>query len=286
MTEAETTDPNSTDAGTDADRGPRGVSFPTMDLAKVVEVIHKVGGHGADFPVSTFAQYCGHQTANSGPFRTKLAAFRDWSMVTTKDGRVLLTDLGKDVARSADPMADEVLLRRAFDACKIFKNFYDNQAKGIPIKREVLGRGAVFDLKVAAKSQERFVTTLVDSAVTVGLASTDTEAGTVTFNTGAAGAAGADVRQEPGATPPEMGHTRSDTSGGTGTMTDRPLNTSNAPVLLRQVWPTATGEIVLAILSTTPLPASAFSLVGDVVQAADELARSIELSTPTADDAA
>lgn len=286
MTEAETADPNSIGAGTDADRSTRGVSFPTMDLAKVVEVIHKVGGHGADFAVSTFAQYCGHQTSNSGPFRTKLAAFRDWSMVTTKDGRVLLTDLGKDVARSADPMADEVLLRRAFDACKIFKNFYDNQAKGIPIKREVLGRGAVFDLKVAAKSQERFVTTLVDSAVTVGLASTDTEAGTVTFNTGAAGAAGADVRQEPGATPPEMGHTRSDTSGGTGTMTDRPLNTSNAPVLLRQVWPTATGEIVLAILSTAPLPASAFSLVGDVVQAADELARSIGLLAPTADDAA
>jgi hypothetical protein len=283
MTEAETADPNSTDAGTDADRGPRGVSFPTMDLAKVVEVIHKVGGHGADFVVSTFAQYCGHQTANSGPFRTKLAAFRDWSMVTTKDGRVLLTDLGKDVARSADPMADEVLLRRAFDACKIFKNFYDNQAKGIPIKRDVLGRGAVFDLKVAAKSQERFVTTLVDSAVTVGLASPDTEAGTVTFN---AGAAGADVRQEPHATPPETGHTQSDTSGGTGTTTERPLNTSNAPVLLRQVWPTATGEIVLAIHSTAPLPASAFGLVGEVVQAADELARSIGLSAPTADNAA
>ncbi len=78
-------------------------------------------------------------------------------------------------------MADELLLRRAFDACKIFKGFYDDQAKNIPLKREVLGRGAVFGLKVAAKSQERFVTTLVDSAATVGLASTDAEAATVTF---------------------------------------------------------------------------------------------------------
>lgn len=179
-------------------------------------------------------------------------------------------------------MADELLLRRAFDACKIFKGFYDDQAKNIPLKREVLGRGAVFDLKVAAKSQERFVTTLVDSAATVGLASTDAEAATVTFT---AGAAGADVRHEPDATPPETGGTQPGTSGGTGTI-QGPPTTSNAPVLLRQVWPTATGEIVLAIHSTAPLSASAFGLVGQVVQAAADLADSIGPDAPTADDAA
>jgi hypothetical protein len=68
--------------------------------------------------------------------------------------------------------------------------------------------------------------------------------------------------------------------------TQRPPTTPNAPVLLRQVWPTATGEIVLAIHSHAPLPASAFGLVGNIVQAAADLADSIGLRAPTADDAA
>ena len=282
MTEAATAGSKSADAGTDPDRSPKGISFPTMALAKVVETIHKVGGNGADFAMTTFAQYCGHQTANSGPFRTKLAAFRDWSMVTTKDGRVLLTLLGKEVALSEDPMADERLLRRAFDSCTIFKGFYDDQVKDVPLKREVLGRGAVFSLKVAPRSQERFVTALVDSAVTAGLASTDAESGTVTFK---AGVVGATLRQKAEEDAPEIGQVQTDTSRVTGS-TQRPPTTSTAPVLLRQVWPTATGEIVLAIHSRAPLPASAFDLVGKVVKAAAELAASIGPSAPPADDAA
>jgi hypothetical protein len=56
------------------------------------------------------------------------------------------------------------------------------------------------------------------------------------------------------------------------------------------VWPTATGEVVLAVHSTAPLPASAFRLVGTVVQAAEDLAKSIgappAAEEPEDDDAA
>jgi hypothetical protein len=279
---AATASSKSADPGSEADRNPKGISFPTMSLGKVVEIIHKVGGNGADFSMTTFAQYCGHETANSGPFRTKLAAFRDWSMVTTKDARVLLTTLGKDVARAEDPLADQALLLRAFDSCKIFKGFYDDQAKDVPLKREVLGRGAVFDLKVAPKSQERFVTALVDSAVTAGLATIDAESATVTFKAGGAVAEG---RPEAAEDPREIGEVQTETPGTTPS-TQRPPTTTSAPVLLRQVWPTVTGEIVLTIHSREPLPASVFSLVGNIVQAAEDLAASIALPAPTADDAA
>jgi hypothetical protein len=262
-----------------------------MDLASVVETIHKIGGNGADFAVSTFAQYCGHSTANSGPFRSKVAAFRDWGMVTTKDNRVSLTELGKDVARSADPKGDTALLRRAFDSCKLFKDFFDNQAKGIPLKREQLGRVATLDLKVAAKSQEKFVTMLIDSAVAVGLASTNSEAGTVTFG-------GPEPEMTPPADPKPETHGATDTTAQTPghARTPAPVHTperahvpaagSGAPVLLRQVWPTATGEVVLAIHSTAPLPGAAFALVGRAVEAADALAKSIGQPEPGEDDGA
>lgn len=283
MTEAETTSPGDSDG----ERGPsRGAGFPTMDLATAVELIHRVGEHGGDFSTSAFAQYCGHTTANSGPFRTKVASLRDWALVTTKEGRVLLTDLGKKVAKSPDPMADEALLRSTFDSCKIFKAFYDNTAKGVPLKRETLGRAAVFDHKVSAKSQERFVAMIVDSAVAVGLATPDTEGGTVTFRSASAAPAEAEVQhEEPDPTPPEV-DAAATTQGGAGATPRKPPAppASTVPVLLRQVWPTATGEVVLAIHSTNPLPASAFALVGQVVQAAEDLAKSIGLPAATEGD--
>jgi len=280
MTEAET-------AGDESDRSAsRGAGFPVLDLATAVETIHKVGEHGGEFSNSAFAQYLGHTTANSGPFRSKVASLRDWGLARSQGGRVFLTDLGKAVAKSPEPMADQALLRSAFFSCNIFKAFYDDSAKGVPLKRDPLARAAVFDHKVSAKSQEKFVAMLVDSAVTVGLAEADGD--TVTFRSAAAAALveAPDVREhegDPEQDPPARpaGH-----GGGGATPARQPAPPAPAgsavPVLLRQVWPTATGEVVLAIHSNDPLPASAFGLVGTVVQAAEDLARSIGL--PAAED--
>jgi hypothetical protein len=272
-------------AAADPERGKRGRGFPTMDLLSAAETIAKVGGHGTDVPVSAFAQYLGHSTHNSGPFKSKLAAFQAWSLVTLKGGRVILTPLGKDLAKAEDPKADLALLRRAFESCKVFKDFYDNQAKGVPIKRDVLGKRATIDLNVSAASQEKFVTTLVDSAAAVGLVSSDAEAGTVTFTRAAAAEPAEPEGSHDEAEPEAKGAT-----GATGATATQPRTThapaaapaSVAPAVLRQVWPTATGEVVLAIHSTEPLPASAFGLVGQVVKAAEDLAKSIGLPAPAA----
>jgi hypothetical protein len=290
VTEAEAAEPGGTDTGGDAGRAPRGAGYPALDLEKAVGIIHTVGAHGGDLSVSAFAQYCGHSTANSGPFRTKVAAFRDWSLATKKGDRILLTDLGKEVAKSPDPMADHGLLRQVFEACKIFQAFVENQAKGVPIKRETLGRAAVFDHKISAKTQDQFVATLVDSLTTVGLATTDGEAGTVTFLSAADPAASAapTAEQAPGTDPAAAATAAPAAQPPAAPPAHAPAAqapatpSAGAPVLLRQVWPTASGEVVLAIHSTDPLPASAFTLVGDVVQAAEALANSIGLSAEPA----
>jgi hypothetical protein len=282
MAEAETT-------GDESERSAsRGAGFPVLDLATAVETIHKVGEHGGEFSNSAFAQYLGHTTANSGPFRSKVASLRDWGLARSQGGRVFLTDLGKAVAKSPEPMTDQALLRSAFFSCKIFKAFYDDSAKGVALKRDPLARAAVFDHKVSAKSQEKFVAMLVDSAVTVGLAEADGD--TVTFKSAAAAALveAPDVREHEGdpeqdlpAPPaPPAGH--GDGGAAPARLAPPAPAGSAVPVLLRQVWPTATGEVVLAIHSTDPLPASAFGLVGTVVQAAEDLARSIGL--PAAED--
>lgn len=273
--------------GAEGERSRKGAGFPLMDLRTAVETIHTVGEHGGEFSDTAFAQYLGHTTANSGPYRGKVASLRDWGLARSQGGRVLLSDLGKAVAKSPDPMADQALLRSAFFSCKIFRAFYDDSAKGVALKRDPLARAAVFDHRVSAKSQEKFVAMLVDSAVTVGLAEADGD--TVTFKSTATAALAEspderhpeDLEQDLPALP--AGH---DGGGAAPARQPTPPATADcaAPVLLRQVWPTATGEIVLAIHSTAPLPASAFDLVGKAVQAAEDLAHSIGL--PAADERA
>jgi hypothetical protein len=282
MTETET-------RGDESERGSsRGAGFPVMDLATAVEIVHRVGEFGGEFNASTFAQYLGHTTANSGPFRSKVASLKDWGLVTTKGGRMLLTGLGKAVAKSPDPAADPSLLRDTFDSCKIFKSFYDDTAKGVALKRETLGRAAVFDHKVSPKSQEQFVSMLVDSAVTVGLAMPDADGGTVTFKSAAASVKPGSGQLEDPVPEPRRNNLEParvrDADGVTVPRQPPPAADWTVPILLRQVWSTATGEVVLAIHSTDPLPASAFALVGQVVQAAEDLAKSIGLPAPATQD--
>jgi hypothetical protein len=52
----------------------RGVAFPQLSLEASVEAIVAMGQHGADHSQDAAAAYMGHQTTNSGAFRTKLAA--------------------------------------------------------------------------------------------------------------------------------------------------------------------------------------------------------------------
>jgi len=230
---------------------------------------------------SGFAQYCGHQSASSGPFRTKLAAFRDWSMVTTKDGRVLLTELGKTW-----------LARRTRWRTSCFSAVPSTRARSSRVSTTTRPRTSLSSARCSgaercsASRSRRSRRSGSSRRWSTARPRWGSRPPTPRRRPSPSqGAAGADVRHEPDATPPETGGTQPGTSGGTGTIRGPPT-TSNAPVLLRQVWPTATGEIVLAIHSTAPLSASAFGLVGQVVQAAADLADSIGPDAPTADDAA
>src|SRR4051812_30281046 len=99
------------------DRERRSVSFPSLALAEAVRVIHTAGQHGKDFSIAAFATYCGHTTEKSGPFRSKMASFKDWAMVDSKNGRASLTPLGQEIALADRPLEDQDLLRKAFRSC-------------------------------------------------------------------------------------------------------------------------------------------------------------------------
>jgi hypothetical protein len=149
----------------------RGVGFPVVDLHEAVSILRKTGKFGTDFALEAFAGFMGHSTANSGSFKRRIAAFKDWQFIAGGTGdRVVFTDLGRRLAFPTDPDNEKRDLMEAFQNCDIFMRVHENSAKGIPISMEALANLAVRQLGVAPVSKDRFANSLSKSAVTAGFA--------------------------------------------------------------------------------------------------------------------
>jgi hypothetical protein len=113
----------------------------------------------------------GHATTNSGAFRAKLAALRDYGLIS---GRGELLESTQVRRKIAIPETDEervTALREAF-ANTVFCALYQESVKGSPISIESIGRKAVNRLGVAPASRGQFGEVLARSAVAAKLAET------------------------------------------------------------------------------------------------------------------
>jgi hypothetical protein len=158
----------------------RGVGFPVVGLPEAVEIMKKAGEYGSEHKLSAFAGYMGHSTANSGSFKRRIAAFKDWKFIASGTGdRVVFTELGRRVAYPTDGFKTKSDLQEAFRNCEIFWKVYDESAKGVPLSLGTLANLAVRQLGVAPISKDRFADSLAASAVAAGFA--DMDGGTVFF---------------------------------------------------------------------------------------------------------
>jgi hypothetical protein len=107
---------------------------------------------------------------NSGSFKRRLAAFRDWKFIPRMTGdRVVFTDLGRRVAYPTDSAKERNDLQEAFQNATLFWKVYDDSAKGVGISLATLANHGV-QLGVAPMSKEQFAESLAQSAVEAGLA--------------------------------------------------------------------------------------------------------------------
>jgi hypothetical protein len=241
-------------------KGTRGASFPALSLPGAVKVIRDAGSYGKQHSQSALATYAGHTTVNSGPFRAKMAALRDWGLIAGTGDTVVLTDAAMKIAHPTSPEATAETLLAAFEGCAIFWKFYQTTAKGREFELETLANTAVNNYGISVSTKDQFVRSLVESAEAVGLVQR-VSTGRVQFKAlpqGEDAAVGDDIRQ-------------TDTSelGKPAFSTRKRLAQQPA---LRQVWPIHGGEITFEIMSSRPIPAEAFGKVGQVVQQIQELA--------------
>ena len=244
-------------------RRKRGTGFPVVPLSEAARILKEAGKYGFEHPAPAFASYMGHSTTNSGAFRQRLSAFRDWKLITGRGEMLTMTDVARMIATPTDASAERKAMQEAFSNCDVFARLYDQTAKGQPLNRDRLGGRAVHELGVTPANASKFVESFVESALAAELAELNDDGDVVLWS--AENSAATEVEAlEPQQPSPEVSPTRGHAAA----------RVSGAPTI-RQPWPIDGGEIVFELRSDRALPAAAFAAIGEIVAKLETLASSL-----------
>lgn len=236
----------------------RSTGFPVEMLSKATEVVRSSVSYGLRHSLEAFAGFMGSKTTNSGTFKQKLAAYRDWGLVSRSGEQISLTELGKRIAMPVSDDDEKAAIQEAFLSCDVFANVLESSVKGQPLRLSMLANAAVQNQGISPASRDSFVNCFAVSAVFAGLATRPDEQ-TIELA----------MSKDPLITRmPEVKREVLDRDFGSSGST--PISTSAATV--RQVWPVAGGEMVLEIRSGRALPLAAYQSLADVVERLEQLA--------------
>lgn len=239
---------------------PRGTGFPRMSLPDAVAAIRSIAPYGFDHEEGAVADYLGHSTPNSGPFRTKVAALRDLGLLSS-DG-YSITELGQQLSHP-DPTTEgdeQHALQRAFRKSNTFAKVYDSLSPGLELTAEGIGNAAVRNFGVSPGSKEEFEASFVASSVAAGLMTRtdDSQLQVVTQD-----ASDEAERQ------PDDKTTDDGANGGRN-----PRRDTGVPVV-HHTWRLAEGEILFEVILSGTMPATAYGQIQKIIEQGDQLAKLI-----------
>ena len=260
-----------------AARRKRTTGFPVVSLAEAAAILKEAGKYGFDHSTAAFATYMGHSTTNSGAFRQRLAAFRDWKLIAGRGDSLAMTDIARMIAHPTDDEAERRALQTAFINSPVFFKLFDESAKGKPLAPGPLGNRAVLNLGVAPGSKDKFVQSFVDSAVAAGLASLNEDGQIVLTPLDSGAGEGQQASEEQFLDSPQPVQSSSERT--------QSAARQGTPVV-HQIWSIDGGSIVFEIRTDKPLPATAFATVGEVVASLEHLAETLAPPAPVRGDEA
>lgn len=252
-------------------RRKRGTGFPVVPLSEAARILKEAGKYGFEHPTPAFASYMGHSTTNSGAFRQRLSAFRDWELITGRGDMLAMTEVARMIAMPTDPDAERRAMQEAFRSCDVFMRLYDQTAKGQPLNPDRLGGRAVHEFGVTPAKSSKFIESFIESTLAAELAELDDNGDVVLWGpVNGHDVAEAPVREtEPASLP----------TNASQAPTRRVDSASDAPTI-RQSWPIDGGEIVFELRSEHAMPATAFAAIGEVVALLEALAMSLAAEIP------
>lgn len=178
------------------------IEFPYSDLDSAVELgktIHEKAGSSCE--TEELAAWMG-QTASGGTFRTRLGAARMFGLIETGQGRVTLTQLGRDVLD--DSNAGRAARVTAFLNVELFRVMYDQYKANVLPPPPAIER-QMEQLGVSPKQKERARQTFMKSAQYAGF---------IDASSGRFVKPGIVAREEPQREKPEEGKNRGNGNDG------------------------------------------------------------------------
>jgi len=259
-----------------------------LPLDEAVGGILRAGQDGMNHTHDAFAAYLGHQTPNSGAFKMKLAALRDWGLINRGDPeRVEFSPLAVDIvmAGARGGPIDTALIEKAFSSCAAFVTMYEATAKNVLLTPQRIRTTAMMQYKVQADQADKFVEVFARSAVYAGLAEDHGDAIKLLIP----GDAGVTADDGAGDVTPDVVIGATDHNRQvfwakpTQVTAHSPRVVARAiPMVVHNTWSIANGEVEFVIRSTAPLKADAYAVIGAVVTELNKLVDT--LGPATADD--
>ena len=246
-----------------------------------MDAVVLAGQHGRDHTYDAFATYLGHQTANSGAFRSKLASLRDWGLITrgTRD-RVTLSGLAEELVLAAPEHYEaKQLLLTAFESCRVFGMLYNDSAKSVIMDVARLRSTALMRYGVAPDQVDKFVESFVNSAVFARLAESD---GTKLQLHPRDTVFGANTDPEDDNEAEAVKTSAVGQAANAGASAPMPTKAVQVvPIALRQAWPIEGGEIEFVIRTAKAMPPQIYALMAELAMAAGKMERLLQTaSTP------
>ncbi len=232
-----------------------------MSLPEAVEAIRTIAKHGFNLSEDAVAGHLGHATVNSGPFRSKVAALRDYGLLSAEGYGV--TPLGQDLSLP-DPTKDggeQAALARAFRNADIFAKVYDSLQRGHSYAADGIGNIAVRTHRVRPKSKSEFEKSFVESVLAAGLMERTAD--------GQLRAVGSRREEE------VEGDEEADVEMPPG---QRPKGRRSVLPVVHHTWQVADGEIVFEVVLHGTMPATAYGQIQKIVEQGDELANMLGLA--------
>lgn len=241
----------------------RGTSFPVLSLPEAAKIIRDAGAYGKQHTASALAAYAGHQTANSGPWKQKAAALREWGLIAAQGETITLTDRALQIAHPESPEKAQAAMLDAFHGSKLFMMIYGDLAKGSELSIAQLGNKAVTSHGVSIGSKDKFTKSFVESAAAVGLAER--------IGTDKVKILAVTESASPGA-PAEQAEDSEVDEPANNKDTTKAKRRVGTPVI-DQTWLVKNGEVSFSISSDRALAASTYAEIGKVVTAVEDLVK-------------
>lgn len=281
-----------TSGGTTKPPKKRSTGYPQLSLRDAVDTIVSLGQHGPSHSHDAAAAYMGHSTANSGAFRNKLAALRDWGLIARGDkDHVILSDLAKQlVLEGPDHESSGPLLLTAFESCRVFGMLYNDSAKDLPQDLSRFRTNIVMRYGVASDQADKFLESFVESVTYARIGSFDGSKLTLFSRATAFNSSDESLSLDAAdeTTPAEVPTSQQNSPRLTSPLDQTfreaflPQSASNTPsVALRQTWPIDGGEIEFVIRTPKAMPPDIYALMAEMAGVA---AKMEQLLQPPSED--